>query len=98
MRMVWAVLVGLVCTLAAPAGEAGLENKWKMTVFIPVGGELTPWLLKITDKDGKLSGKLTGSPDFPPTELSALRYADKQLTVVLKIRERPYTFLLQVPR
>src|SRR5262249_49914737 len=74
MRTVWAVLVGLWCATAASAGEAGLDRKWKMSFFAPGAGEMTPWLLKITEKDGKLSGNLTTAEGFLPSALSSLSY------------------------
>src|SRR4051794_11831115 len=100
MRISCTVLAGLLLTAAtAPAGEPSLANNWKISVFAP-GQVLTPWLLKIEAKDGKLSGNLTTATadGFPASELKDLDYKDKKLTFVLNINSQPFPFQFPVAK
>jgi hypothetical protein len=99
MRTVCAVLATLLLTAtAARAGDSGLANHWKISVFVP-GQTLTFWSLKIEDRDGKLSGKLTPAEGFDaPTSLKELTYKEKVMTFVLAINEQPFEFRCQVPK
>ena len=99
MRIPCAVLTGLLLTaLTASAGESGVAHNWKVSVF-PPGQTLTPWLLKIEDKDGKPVGKLTTAEEFDvPCTLKEVTVKDKQLTFVLIINKQPFEFRCQVPK
>lgn len=99
MRIPCAVLTGLLLTaLTAHAGESGVANHWKISLFAP-GQTLTAWLLKIEDKDGKPVGTLTTAEEFGvPCTLKELHVKDKQLTFVLSINKEPFEFRCQVPK
>src|SRR5947208_11600018 len=87
----------LFSATTASAGEANLAKNWKVTVYSP-GQVLTPWLLKLDAKDGKLTGKLTTAEQFPVTEVKDIEFKDAKLTFVFTIEKQPFPFQFPVPR
>jgi hypothetical protein len=99
MRTLCAVLAGVLLTAtAAQAGETGLAKTWRVTLFSG-GQEMTFWLLKIDEKDGKVSGTLIPAEDFEaPSSLKDLQFKDKRLTFVLEINKQLFEFRALVPK
>src|SRR5438067_466377 len=93
MRTVCVVLTGLwLAAPAAQAGEKGLKGNWKVS-FFEQGGTLTPWLLKLEPKDGKLQGTLETAKGVPNSTVSKVRLQGKNLTFTIKLGgARDFTF------
>jgi hypothetical protein len=85
MRTVCVVLTGLLLTVpAARAGEKGLKGNWKVT-FFERGAAVTPWLLKLEPRDGKLEGSLETAKGIPNSTVSDIRVKGNQLTFTIKL-------------
>src|SRR5207247_2023464 len=76
----------------------GLKGNWKLS-FFEQGMSLTPWLLKIEPKDGKLQGSVETAKGIPNSTVSAVRLQGKNLTFTLKLGgARDFTFEFAVPK
>jgi hypothetical protein len=85
MRTVCVVLTGLLlATPAARAGEKVLKGNWKVS-FIERGAALTPWLLKLEHKDGKLKGSVETAKGVPNSTVSDVRLKGDNLTFTIKL-------------
>jgi hypothetical protein len=79
------VLTGLLLAVpAARAGEKGLKGNWKVS-FFEQGATLTPWLLKLEPRDGKLEGSVETAKGVPNSTVSDVRRKGNTLTFTIKL-------------
>jgi hypothetical protein len=98
MRTICVVLTGLLLGApAARAGEKALSGNWKLT-FFERGAALTPWLVILESKDGKLGGALETAKGIPNSRLDDVRLKGNTLTFTIKLGVRPFGFEFLVPK
>ena len=85
----WLMLAIAMALLAVGCGPAAAKSPavgtWKATLTI-FPSEISLFLIKITEKDGKLEGKVEASPvpDFAKAEVEDIKATDSSVTVKVK--------------
>src|SRR4051812_22985092 len=88
---------------AARAGEDAVTGNWKVTILEKANPvemkQMTFWLLRVENKDGKLAGSIDVAGGVPPTTLEGLAVTGDALTFSLKLKGGPtFQFDGKLPR
>jgi hypothetical protein len=85
MRTVCVVLTGLLLTVpVARAGEEGLKGNWKVS-FVQQGATMTPWLLKLEPKDGKIEARVEAAKGIQNSTVSDVRLKGNTLAFTINL-------------
>jgi hypothetical protein len=95
---VFTSLVALACLSIAVAGAqaqpASVGGNWKVS-FLDGQDQLTFWLVKLEDKDGKLSATVDASPKIPPTTIQNPVFSNGTLSFTLELGGQALSFNLK---
>src|SRR5262245_14921775 len=80
------IVLGLALS-AARRGHEGLAGNWKLSL-LEDGQPVPIWLMKLENKEGKLSGTMEGLRRFPPAQLADVKIQGDRLYFTIKIKTK----------
>ncbi len=82
----------------ARAAETGFNGTWTVAVM-PAGQEITLWLVKVEEKDGKPQATLlsAGLPTLKDTKLDAFKVEGNALKMTMKVKDTPFVITAYQP-
>ncbi|MBI3407567.1 MAG: DUF1223 domain-containing protein [Planctomycetes bacterium] len=97
------VVLGLVAIPLAQAGDDAVAGNWKVTIIQNASQsewmQMTPWLLHLESKGGKLEGSAESVPGIPSTTVENLSFSGDVMSFSLKLKNgRTFHFDWKLPR
>jgi len=92
MRISYALAaLALVAISRAQAGNDGLAGNWKVSIF-EEGQQHNFWLIKLENKDGKISGTALGLRGVPASKISKIAVKGDRVTFNLSVDDKEFDF------